>query len=407
MIRVPTIAIAGAGLGGLVAALLLARSGFRVLLFERERVPSTFGAGIQITPNAGRILASLGVDGKIAERSSQPRAIQVRSGRSGRRIVTMPLGDGFARGFGLPYRTIHRADLHGILVEAATSEPGVELLLGHAVVEFADHPRGLTVMTETSEGDVEFEASALIAADGVGSAIRKLIPDSAERIETGRVAWRAVIGESDLPRGIPADSVGLWLGSSGHLVHYPVRSGREINVVAVIDQPDAESGRPNADRVRQRFRRWARPARELVGVDAPWQCWPISSVNPTAAWTTDRVGLIGDAAHAMVPYLAQGGAMAIEDAAEISRAIVARPADIAGAMSAYETARRSRVRRVWRAAETTADLYHMGLLTGAVRNAGMRFLGGRALLNRYGWIYRWQPDAGNERRRPKAAPSSP
>lgn len=405
MERTPTIAIAGAGIAGLTASILLARTGFHVLLFEREPVLATAGAGIQITPNAGRILASLGLDEAIAASASEPAAIVVRSGRTARRIVTMPLGDRFSRGFGFPYRTIHRGDLHGILSAAASAEPGIELFTDHEVVEAAAHAKGLTVVAETTRGDAEFPAAGLIGADGVGSRVRTLVPDSTERAPSGRAAWRLVFPAAALPEGMAPDAVGLWLGPAGHVVHYPVRCGAEFNAVIVV--ADAATKSDDVASAAERLAGWAKPVRSLLAIEGQWRRWPIATVDPVGPWTQGRIALIGDAAHAMAPYLAQGGAMAIEDAAVLSARLAWNPDGIADAMAAYEAERRRRVTRVWRAARTTADLYHMGALTAAVRNAGMRFLGGRALLNRYGWIYRWQMEAGKGKRRPKAAPSTP
>lgn len=390
MERTPTIAIAGAGLGGLTAAILLARAGFRVLLFEREPALSTAGAGIQLTPNAGHVLAGLGLDGAIADVAAEPAFIDVGSGRSGRRIVAMPLGARFASRYGLPYRTIHRADLHGILSAAAAAEPGVELLLGHEVVEFADHPNGVTIITESTTGDAEFTASALIGADGAASRIRAVLQGAAERRLTGQVAWRLIVPKAVLPAGLAVDTVGLWLGPGGHVVHYPVRRGDEFNVVAVVSEDEHQA---NLAGMRQRLGQWAEPVRSLLALEGDWRRWPISVVDPRRAWTDGRAAILGDAAHAMAPYLAQGGAMAIEDAAVLARVLDANRFDIPEAMTRYEAERRPRVRRVWRSANTTADLYHMGLLTGAVRDAGMRILGGKMLLRRYGWIYRWRVGA--------------
>ncbi|MCW5718709.1 MAG: FAD-dependent monooxygenase [Bauldia sp.] len=390
MERTPAVAIAGAGIGGLTAALLLARAGFQVDLFERQPALTEAGAGIQLTPNAARVLDSLGLGKAIAARASTPRALIVRSGRSGRRIATMPLGENFERGFGLPYRTIHRGDLQRILAEAAVAEAAIDLHLGATIAGFASHARGLTAIVETGGRDREIGPDALIGADGVGSDLRALIPGAAERRPSLRTAWRTLIPATDLPSGVPLDIVGLWLGSAGHVVHYPIRSGETLNVVAVIrDEP--KPGRSDAEVLWRRIGHWAKPILALLAAATDWQAWPISTVDPRGPWTDGRFALLGDAAHAMSPFIAQGGAMAIEDAAVLARRLAAQRHDPAAALAAYEAERRPRVRRVWRTAETTADLYHMGLLTSAVRNAGMRFLGGRALLNRYGWIYRWTP----------------
>ncbi|MCC6735360.1 MAG: FAD-dependent monooxygenase [Bauldia sp.] len=391
MERTPTVAIAGAGIGGLTAALLLARAGFHIDLFERHPALTEAGAGIQITPNAGRVLDGLGLDRAIAAKASAPRALLVRSGRSGRRIVTMPLGDTFERGFGFPYRTIHRADLQRVLAEAVAAEAGIDVHLGSAVAGFATHERGLTAIVESGGRDREIAPDALIGADGARSDLRGLVPGAAERRASGRTAWRALVPAAALPAGIPPDVVGLWLGSAGHLVHYTVQNGEALNVVVVV-RDEALSGGSGGDVLWRRIGNWAKPVQALLGAAPAWQAWPISTVDPSGAWTEGRFALLGDAAHAMAPFVAQGGAMAIEDAAVLARHLGALRHDRAAALAAYAAERRPRVKRVWKTAESTADLYHMGLLTGAVRNAGMRFLGGRALLNRYGWIYRWSAD---------------
>lgn len=391
MERTPIIAIAGAGIGGLTAALLLARAGFRVELFERQPALTEAGAGIQVTPNAARILDGIGLGKAIAARATTPRALVVRSGASGRRIVTMPLGESFERGFGFPYRTIHRADLQRILAEAAIAEAGIDLHLGTTIAGFASHARGLTAIVETGGRDREITPDVLIGADGVGSDLRALIPGAAGRRPSGRTAWRALIPAAGIPPGVPLDVVGLWLGSAGHVVTYAIRNGEALNVVAVIgDEPKA--GGPGGEALWRRLGNWAKPIQAMIDAAATWQAWPISTVDPAGPWTDGRFALLGDAAHAMAPFLAQGGAMAVEDAAVLARHLAANRHDPTAALAAYAAERRPRVRRVWKAAATTADLYHMGLLTGAVRNAGMRFLGGGALLNRYAWIYGWTPD---------------
>jgi salicylate hydroxylase len=261
----------------------------------------------------------------------------------------------------------------------------------------------VTFIAETTAGDVELRADALIAADGVRSALRELVPGASERKESGRIAWRAVITAERARALLAPDSVGLWLGGAGHVVAYPVRSGREFNIVAVV--PAAETQR-EVETMRRRFRGWRRPLRELLAIEADWRPWPIGTVDPRGSWSEERVALVGDAAHAMAPFLAQGGAMALEDAAVLANAMAETPDDPAGAIARYENVRRSRVARVFRAAETTADLYHMGRLTGAVRNIGMRIIGGRGLVGRYSWIYGWRPPVTKEKRRPEAAPES-
>ena len=382
MDRSATILIAGGGIGGLTAALALADRGIRSRILERAPTPQTAGAGIQITPNAGRILARLGLEPAIKARASEPDLMEIRSWH-GQRIINVPFGKRFAKRYGIPYRTIHRADLLEALVEAVSANPNTELLLGHSVVEFAIHPKGLTILAEHEGTHVEFAADGLIGADGIGSFIRGVMPNARPRKPTHRSAWRAVIKAADAPEGMPEDAIGLWLGPNGHVVHYPVRGGADV---------------------RKRLKRWADPVQSLLAVEADWQRWPIATVHPSGPWASGPVALLGDAAHAMAPYLAQGGAMAIEDAAVLARAHAADPNDVPAAFRRYVAARRFRVGRVWRAARSAADLYHMGAVTGGLRNLVMRILGGSGIAWRYRWIYRWQPP-DEKARRPKAARS--
>ena len=394
--------VAGGGIGGLTVALALAKTGIRSLVLERSPTPQQAGAGIQITPNAGRILAELGLEGDIDRLCSKPEAMHVRSWR-GKRIVTLPFGPRFARRYGAPYRTIHRSDLLKVLLDATEASELSELSLGQTVVEFALHPRGLTVMAEQGGHHVEYSASGLIAADGVGSFVRSVMPGGRPRLPTRHTAWRTIVQATDAPQAVDADIIGLWLGPNGHIVHYPVRGGSEFNVVVV--SPDTKSrGTAGFDEVRHRFRRWADPVLELLDTGHDWEPWPIATVHPSGPWASGPVALLGDAAHAMTPYLAQGGAMAIEDAAVLASALSAAPDDVETAFARYSLARKPRVRRVWRAARGTAELYHMGAVTGSIRNVAMRLLGGGGLGWRYRWIYRWRPPKGKTRR-PRTARS--
>ena len=394
----PSILIAGGGIGGLTAALALAKAGVPVRIAERGDGFEQSGAGIQITPNAGRILAELGLDDEIAARASEPEAIEIRSWR-GARLARVKLGARFRRRYGVPYRTIHRADLQGVLASAAASHPLIELMPQRALVEFALHPHGITAMLEGESGHREIAIDALISAEGIGSMVRSYLPGGSDRRPTGKTAWRTVIAASDAPEGMALDRIGLWLGKDIHVVHYPVRSGEEVNVVVTARDPKrASAGFPD---VGKKIARWAAPIAALANLTG-WKAWPISEVRPGGRWTSGPVALLGDAAHAMVPYVAQGGAMAIEDAAVLARFVADDPGNIEAAFAAYESTRHRRVRRVWRAARGAAELYHMGALTGAVRNIGLLLAGGLVIGTRYGWIYAWRPPE-TQSRRPKAA----
>lgn len=394
--------MAGGGIGGLSVGLALAKAGIRSHILERSTTSQQAGAGIQITPNAGRVLAELGLEGGIDGFCSKPDSMHVRSWH-GNNIVTVPFGPRFARRYGAPYRTIHRSDLHEVLLEAIEASEFAQLSRGQAVVEFALHPRGLTVMAEHEGNHIEYSAKGLIAADGVGSFVRSVMPNAPKRLPTRRTAWRTVVKAADIPQSVNENAIGLWLGPRGHVVHYPVRGGAEFNVVVVSPQSRFEE-KTEFDEIRRRFRRWADPILELLNTDGDWEPWPIATVHPSGPWTLGPVALLGDAAHAMTPYLAQGGAMAIEDAAILASELSVDPDDVEAAFTRYSRERKPRVRQVWRAARGAAELYHMGAVTGAMRNFAMRLLGGQGLGWRYRWIYRWQPPK-KKTRRPKPARS--
>lgn len=355
---------------------------------ERAAELGEIGAGIQITPNALSVLAWLGVAEQVTEQAATPEAIEIR-GRHGGRIVAMALGRRFRRRHGLPYLTIHRADLQRVLAEAARAERLIEILPGHEVVEFAIHPHGLTVMADNRERHVELAADVLIGADGVNSFVRSVMPGAGQKRPTGRSAWRALVPADRLPTKVRRDRIGLWLGPSGHVVHYPVRGGAEFNVVAVTDSAPSRPG--EAAGPTTRFEGWAAPVRDLLDAGRDWLEWPIAVVKPGGKWAEGPVALLGDAAHAMAPYLAQGAAMAMEDAAVLAQTLAVAKDDVAAALARYQAERRRRVGRVWRAARGAADLYHMGTITGSVRNVVMAVMGGSGLALRYDWIYRWRP----------------
>jgi salicylate hydroxylase len=388
-----TIVVAGGGIGGLTAALAIAAAGFRVVVLERNERMSEAGAGIQLSPNAGRILAGFGMEAEIAAAAVEIRALEIRSGHPGRRITSMPLSKRSRSKYGHPYRVIHRADLQAILAAKVRAHGEIDLRLGTELVEFGVHANGITALVESRGTSADIRASALIAADGVRSAVRARMPDGAPAVHTGRTAWRTVIKADDAPIGLSRDSIGLWVGPDAHFVHYPIRGRGEINVVAIVREDWDGTGwsEPgNAEWITRRFRRWAPVVRAAVKAAPHWLKWPLLTVSPWGAWVGGSVALLGDAAHAMLPFLAQGGAMAIEDAAVLGRALAAQADDPPAALETYEKERRPRVRRVWRAAKAAGDLYHLGAVTSTIRDAGMEIIGGRMLLSRYDWIYGWK-----------------
>lgn len=382
------IAIAGAGIAGLTTALLLARSGYGVDVFEQASSLSEVGAGLQISPNAGRILEQIGLGPTLDHLSTRPLAIDMRGAVSGRIIVSLPLAKASVR-YGAPYRLIHRADLQGVLLNAAIADRGISLHLGSPIGDPESMPSGMRFTVD----NVPHEVDLLIGADGVRSSIRTFVSGPNGRQIAGRTAWRSTFPAVRAPVDLPRDKTTVFLGDRTHVVVYPIRSGNEINVVAITEEPWAGDGwnEPGeAADLSAHFRNASSLLQETIAASSSWTRWCLSAVDPAGSWKHGRVALVGDAAHAMLPFLAQGAAMAIEDAAILTRAISRSAGDIDGALDRYEALRRPRVTRVWEAARQSGTIYHMSPLMAPFRDTTMKALGGERLLSRYDWIYGWR-----------------
>lgn len=396
----PTIVVAGAGIGGLTAALAIADAGFQVVILERSAELFEIGAGIQLSPNAGRVLAALGLDDAIAAAAIEPQSIEVRNGATGASLLTIPVAT-FAGRYGFPYRVIHRADLQTVLADAVRRRSDIRLMLGARVDDVLTRDDALFVRARKTDGNEVLAAAGIVGADGVWSETRARFAASRQATPTGRTAWRTVIPIDNAPPTLATDRVGLWLGPSAHLVHYPVAHGAAVNVVAIVEEAFDKPGwatHANYRYVAERFRDWCAAVRALVSAPSPWQKFAINVVDPSGPWVEGRTALLGDAAHAMVPFLAQGAAMAIEDAAVLGAELTARPDNVPTAFAAYETERKLRVARVWNAARRTGDHYHQSGLVAAARDFILRTAGPNFVLGRNDWIYRWKAkeDGGDE-----------
>jgi len=394
-----TVIIAGAGIGGLTTALALARNSFRVLILEQaERLEET-GAGIQLSPNATRILIDIGLVDRLRSHVVAPAAIRVLGGRSGREIVRIPLGERATQRYGAPYWVIHRGDLQAALSEAALQDLNIVLRLGMSMEDFATHPHGVTVSARGATGLWTEHGHALIAADGLWSAARARIASKAPPHFAGRTAWRALVPAAQLAPEFREPLVHLWLGPDAHLVHYPVKGGKLINVVVIsADDWSAPGWSEPASRVdllaRLSSGRWAPQAHSVFRAPDAWLKWALYETGPLGSFAQGAAALLGDAAHAMLPFLAQGGAMAIEDAAVAAQCLARMPDDPASAWESYSAIRRGRTRKVQRLAARNGKRYHRAGAAAMLRNTAMRLLGGERLLQNYDWLYDWRPPAG-------------
>ncbi len=390
MTRSRTIIVAGAGIGGLTAALALAKAGFRIVVLERaERLEET-GAGIQLSPNASGILCALGLEAALAARAVTPAEIRLRRS-GGATVLSIPIGDAAFR-YGAPYWVIHRADLQAVLLEATLEKPQIVLRLGTQFEDVAVHSRGVTVRARTRAGGDHVEQGiALVGADGLWSAVRRHLGHADAGQVAGRTAWRTVVPAERVSPEFRRAETQLWLGSDAHLVVYPVQAGKTVNIVAVVgDDWNARgwSTPGEAGELLARFRHWAYPARELLATPENWLKWALVDRPPSSRWGTGPVTLLGDAAHPMLPFLAQGGAMAIEDAAVLA-ACLARKADETG-LRTYEGLRRARTARVQNAARRNNIVYHLGGPAALARDLALAMMGGERLLRHYDWLYDWR-----------------
>ena len=386
--------VVGAGIGGLAAALALARQGFGVDVFERAPALQEFGAGLQLTPNATRALTRLGALAAAREVATAPRAVRVLRGADGAELARLPV-EGAERRWGAPYLAIHRVDLHRVLAEAAAATGGVALHFGAEVAGAASEAEGASIDVKRGAARSNETGEAVVGADGLRSLVRSRLgrgEADAPRFSY-RVAFRATVEAEWVAPRWRDNEVTLRLGPRAHLVHYPLRGGSIVNLVAVIesnwrgasggDPWDGEADREALDRA---FRDWSHDARDLIAAPKRWRAWPLMLRPPLDCYACGRIALIGDAAHPMTPFLAQGAAQTIEDADALARRL-GETDNVEAALAAYSADRVARANRVQREATMQGRIYHLSGPFALARNLTMRALGPEGVLKRLDWLY--------------------
>jgi 2-polyprenyl-6-methoxyphenol hydroxylase-like FAD-dependent oxidoreductase len=375
------IVIAGGGIGGLSAAIALANRGFTSRILEQTPEFKEAGAGIQLGPNSWRALRELGAETAVKKLAVFPSALVMRDAITAEQVVSIPL-QGFETRFGAPYALIHRADLLNALLETAKASPLIALETSSQVKTFKDE--GGKVRITTADGK-QYDAPALIGADGLWSTIRaQLIGDGGPRV-AGHITYRAVLPTQEVPDYLRHSDMVLWAGPKCHMVHYPLRGGELFNLVAVFHSNRYEEGWNafgDPAELHERFQDTCADVKLMLGKIAEWRMWVLCDREPIKDWSRGRVTLLGDAAHPMLQYLAQGAGMAMEDALTIAKCLD-EAGSVEAAFAAYPKLRYLRTGRVQISARVYGEFYHADGVRRDLRNAYVKNLGYEGLA----WLY--------------------
>ncbi|MGH7916683.1 MAG: 3-hydroxybenzoate 6-monooxygenase [Candidatus Binataceae bacterium] len=381
------IVISGGGIGGLATAYALARLGIPVRVFEQSTEFREVGAGIQLGPNIFRVLEKIGLKEAILADSHRPPAQEMRDALTGALITHIPLGDAFFQRFGQPYAVTHRADIHGTFLKACQESNLITLENSRRVDSYEDHGDGITVVLDNDE---RVDGRALIGCDGMWSKIRERVVGDGQPLVSGHIAYRAVLKREEVPEDLWRPDVVLWAGPRTHFVHYPLRRGELYNLVAVFHSDRYEEGwnaEGSSELLWEHFKGQRPEVLRMLERIETWRMWVLCDREPVKAWSRGRVTLLGDAAHPMLQYLAQGACMATEDAVVLADKVAAAPDNLPAAFKAYEQERYLRTARTQIMARVYGEFYHA---RGVVAELRALALGGRTPEQGYdgiAWLY--------------------
>ena len=384
--------VAGGGIGGLAAALALARQGIAVKVMEQSAAIGEIGAGIQLGPNAFSAFDALGIGERTRGDAVYVERLVMMDAIDESEVGNIPVGEAFRKRFGNPYAVCHRADVHGALLEAVRASSGVELLTSTRIERVMQDAGGVTAIDQHGH---EHRGAALVGCDGVKSNVRAQYVGDPHRV-TGHVVYRAVVDVAHFPSNLKLNAPCLWAGPDCHLVHYPLRGGGQYNVVVTFHSRKAEEWgvtEGSREEVLSYFDGIGERPRQLLDLPRSWKRWATADREPIATWSFDRVTLLGDAAHPMMQYLAQGACMALEDAVTLGEAVRAHPGDFAAAFRRYEKARVTRAARVVLMVREMGRLYHAKGVERLVRNDLWKGRTPERYYDAVEWLYGWRVES--------------
>jgi salicylate hydroxylase len=379
--------IVGSGIGGLTAALALAGQGIPSQVIEQTAEFKEIGAGIQLGPNVFWMFEKLRLIEPISALAVFPENLVMLDSITGEEVTRIPLGAAFRKKFHHPYALIHRADLHGVLLEAARKSNLIRLDASQKVVEVDEVNGGVNAKTASGK---DYRGAALIGADGLWSTIREIVVGDGKPKPAGHITYRAVLPTSEIPEQYRWRNMTFWAGEKVHFVLYPLRTGELYNLVAVFHSNRYEEGWDSYGdpaELHERFAQTCEPVRMLLNKIESWRMWVLCDRPPIKEWSRGRVTLLGDAAHPMLQYLGQGACMAVEDAVCLADKAVAAEGDYAAAFRAYQQARYLRTGRVQIMARVYGEFYHASGVAKELRNM---MLGARTpddVMAGMEWIY--------------------
>jgi 2-polyprenyl-6-methoxyphenol hydroxylase-like FAD-dependent oxidoreductase len=360
--------IVGGGIGGLTAALALARQGIASQVIEQAAEFKEIGAGIQLGPNVFWMFEKLGLIDPISALAVFPENLVMLDSITGEEVTRISLGDAFRKKFHHPYALIHRADLHNVLLEAARKSNLIRLDAAQKIVAVDDTKGGVTAKTASGK---DYRGAALIGADGLWSTIREIVVGDGKPKPAGHITYRAVLPRDEIPEQYRWRNMTFWAGEKVHFVLYPLRTGELYNLVAVFHSNRYEEGWDSYGdpaELHERFAQTCAPVRMLLNKIESWRMWVLCDRPPIKEWSRGRITLLGDAAHPMLQYLAQGACMAVEDAVCLADQAIAADGDYAAAFRAYQQARYLRTGRVQIMARVYGEFYHAGGVAKELRN---------------------------------------